>query len=105
MLSEQLAINRDLTQKIKAPNNEDEDEDEEDEDEIISSSLISNNDEKNLEIKTETEVDAFIKSYRKYWDEKHQQEKEKEVTEVDYKSNLPAKEGILLNFVTNFLNK
>lgn len=100
MLSEQLAINRDLTQKIKAPNNEDEDEDEEDEDEII-----SNNDEKNLEIKTESEVDAFIKSYRKYWDEKHQQEKEKEVTKVDYKSNLPAKEGILLNFVTNFLNK
>lgn len=100
MLSEQLAINRDLTQKIKAPNNEDEDEDEEDEDEII-----SNNDEKNLKIKTESEVDAFIKSYRKYWDEKHQQEKKKEVTEVDYKSNLPAKEGILLNFVTNFLNK
>lgn len=102
MLSEQLAINRDLTQKIKAPNNEDEDEDEEDEDE---DEIILNNDEKNLEIKTESEVDAFIKSYRKYWDEKHQQEKEKEITEVDYKSNLLAKEGILLNFVTNFLNK
>lgn len=105
MLSEQLAINRDLTQKIKPSNDEDEDVIEEDEDEITLSSLIPNDNKKNSEIKTESEVDAFIRSYRKYWDEKHQQEKEKKVTEVDYKSNLPAKEGMLLNFVTNFLNK
>lgn len=99
MLSEQLTINKDLTQKIKAPN----DEDEEDEDEIISSNLIANDNEKKSEIKTESEVDAFIKSYRKYWDEKHQQEKEKKVAEVDCGFSPSAKKGMLLNLATNFL--
>lgn len=98
MLSEQLAINRDLTQKIKAPNDDDEDEDEEDENEIIPS-----DNEKKSEAKTESEVDAFIKSYRIYWDEKHQQEKKKNVAEVDHESNSPAKNGTSLKFATNFL--
>ncbi|XP_072763673.1 U3 small nucleolar RNA-associated protein 14 homolog A [Anoplolepis gracilipes] len=75
VLANQLSISRELTQKVKRVDSNDEDEDEEDENEIL-----LKNDKEDNSLKTESEVDDFIKNYRRYWDEKHQ-EKEKEKTE------------------------
>lgn len=75
-LAEQLAISRELTQKVKQVDDSDEEEEEEEE---IS---LSKGDRENScmnSVKTEFEVDELIRNYRKYWDEKHQEEKEQKV--------------------------
>lgn len=63
-----MAISRELTQKLKRDSD---DEDEEDEDEILQNDKEDNN------LKTESEIDDFIKNYRRYWDEKNQKKEEK----------------------------
>lgn len=68
-LANQLAISRELTQKLQRTDSDDEDEEEEGEDEILL--------KKEDNVKTESEIDDFIKNYRKYWDEKNQKKGEK----------------------------
>lgn len=65
-LAQQLSISRDLTQKLKNPN----DSDEEDEGDTSSIQFLINDKENPWmkDIKSESEIDEFVKSYRKYWD-------------------------------------
>lgn len=65
MLAQQLTISRDLTQKLKV-------DDSESEEEPVAQKKKS--DESNPwvnDVKTNEEIDSFVNSYRKYWDEKN----------------------------------
>lgn len=64
-----MAISKELTQKLKRLDS-DEEEEKEDANEI----LLKNDNEN--DVKTENEIDDFIKEYRRYWDEKHQKKEE-----------------------------
>lgn len=89
VLAEQLAIGRELTQKVQRRGDETDDENEE-----INMPLVSNNDQKNPSvnnIKTESEVDIFVETYRKYC-EKNKKSQQEKVAKVEHKFNLPAKE-------------
>lgn len=66
-----MAISRELTQKLKRIDTDDEDEEEKDEVDI----LLKNDNEDNM--KTESEIDDFIKNYRRYRDEKQPKKEEK----------------------------
>lgn len=76
VLAQQLAISRDLTQKAKIGSDNESDIEEKDEKSVKPSDP---NNPWVSAIKTDEEVDKFIKSYRKYWEEKN---KEKEITEA-----------------------
>ncbi|CAL7943621.1 unnamed protein product [Xylocopa violacea] len=76
-LAQQLSVSRDLTQKIKKLS----DSEEEGEDDSMSLHP-SVNDKENPWVgstKTKSEIDEFVKSYRKYWDSKNNQLNGKEV--------------------------
>ncbi|XP_070148835.1 U3 small nucleolar RNA-associated protein 14 homolog A [Polyergus mexicanus] len=92
VLANQLAISREMTQKLKRTDNDDEDE-EEDEEDI----LLKNDKEDNL--KTESEIDDFIKNYRRYWDEEQQKKAEKK------KEKKEEKNSEILNEVISKKNK
>ncbi|XP_011877840.1 PREDICTED: U3 small nucleolar RNA-associated protein 14 homolog A [Vollenhovia emeryi] len=79
VLAEQLAISKELTQKVRRTDSDEEDEeDEEDENmqgrEDMEDDTLSNNKEGN--VKTESEIDDFIKLCRNYYDKKQQTGKE-----------------------------
>ncbi|XP_076247474.1 U3 small nucleolar RNA-associated protein 14 homolog A [Calliopsis andreniformis] len=69
-LAQQLIISQELTQKVRKSNDSDE---EEDEDNSPSTQLVVNDKENPWvgDVKTESEIDEFIKGYRKYWDERN----------------------------------
>lgn len=86
MLAQQLAISRELTQKVKRGDDSDE-ENEEGEEPLV----LSNNDKENPwmnNVKTESEIDDFVKSYREYWDEKKSQEEKVVGIENESKSSV-----------------
>lgn len=84
VLAEQLAISRELTQKIKQSTDESE------EDEGNHTPLVLSKEDKENpwmnSVKTESEVDKFIHSYRKYWDQKQQEEKKNPKTDDESNS-------------------
>lgn len=81
-----MAISRELTQKLKRIDS-DEEEEKEDANEI----LLKNDNENN--VKTENEVDDFIKEYRRYWDEKHQKkEEDKEEKNIETSNEVTSEE-------------
>lgn len=93
MLAEQLAISRELTQKVKQEDSSD-NEDEEDE---VAPPVLSSTDKENPwmnNVKSESEIDEFVKSYRQYWDEKN---KKSEDAEVDRGSTSFLKENTMNN--------
>ncbi|KAJ8672841.1 hypothetical protein QAD02_004101 [Eretmocerus hayati] len=69
VLAEQLAISRELTQKVK----KDDDSNDEDCDQDLSMQVLSSDKENPWmnAVKTGSEVEEFIKGYRKYWDERN----------------------------------
>lgn len=73
VLAQQLAISRDLTEKLKENDDNSESESEEEKNAINSSEHINNAWING--IKTEEEITSFITSYRKYWDEHNKQNK------------------------------
>ncbi|KAL6260316.1 hypothetical protein P5V15_007847 [Pogonomyrmex californicus] len=77
-LAEQLAISRELTQKVKRTDSDEEDEEDEN-DEINMKDIEDEEDEMQLENdkKTEGEIDEFIKLCRTYYDKKEQMKEEK----------------------------
>lgn len=94
MLAEQLAISRELTQKVKEDDSDNEDE----EDEVPL--IFSSNDKDNPWVnnaKTECEIDEFVKSYRKYCDENNKNLDENKVTEVGRRSISTLKENTVNN--------
>lgn len=70
VLAQQLSIGRELTQKVKIANDSDDENNEED---SIPQKLSNNNKENPWvnEVKTESEINEFIKTYRAYWDAKN----------------------------------
>uniref|UniRef100_V9I959 U3 small nucleolar RNA-associated protein 14 A n=2 Tax=Apis cerana TaxID=7461 RepID=V9I959_APICE len=76
-LAQQLSISRDLTQKLKNPN----DSDEEDEGDTSSIQFLVNDKENPWmkHIKTESEIDEFVKSYRKYWNNQNNELQKKDL--------------------------
>lgn len=64
-----MAISKELTQKLQKADSDDEDEEEEDE-------ILLKEDN----VKTGSEIDDFIKSYRSYWDEKKKDEKKVKIS-------------------------
>lgn len=66
--------------------NDSESEDEEEADE-----LPANKDTDNPWVKTESDVENFVKSYRQYWDEKHKNQTEQTVAETTQQSNSDEK--------------
>lgn len=82
-----MAISKELTQKLKRIDSDDEEEEKEDANEI----LLKNDNENN--VKTENEVDDFIKEYRRYWDEKHQKkEEDKEEKNIETSNEVTSEE-------------
>ncbi|XP_012149194.1 U3 small nucleolar RNA-associated protein 14 homolog A [Megachile rotundata] len=82
-LSQQLSISRELTQKLKKPTNSSDEEEVEEED-INDNTYVrsSNYDKENpwiSNVKTAEEIDQFISSYRKYWDDQNNQLKNKQL--------------------------
>ncbi|KAK2575960.1 hypothetical protein KPH14_007321 [Odynerus spinipes] len=70
VLAQQLSIGRELTQKIKVADGSEDENDEEDSTPL----LLSNNNKENPwvnAVKTDSEIDEFVKSYRAYWDKKN----------------------------------
>jgi len=65
-LAQQLAVSRDLTQKIKIDSSSDDEEEEENNDEKV---VPADSDNPWIAPKTSTEVDEFVSAYRKYWEE------------------------------------
>lgn len=94
-LSQQLAISRELTQKIKQTGDSDEDE-EENQVPLVLSKEDAENPWMNG-VKTESEVNDFIQSYRKYWDQKHKEEEGKKVSSIDGQSTSANKSMSLEN--------
>lgn len=95
MLAEQLAISRELTQKVGREDNSD---NEDDVDEIPL--VLSSNDKENPwmnNVKTESEINEFVKSYRKYWDGKNKNPHEGKVMEIDIGSTSSLKENTVNN--------
>lgn len=97
-----MAISKELTQKVKRIDSSDEDEDEEDEENMDNmkaeeDEMVLNEEENN--VKTESEINDFIKLCRKYYDKKQQKvetneisneiipEKEKETSSHNEESN------------------
>ncbi|KZC09475.1 U3 small nucleolar RNA-associated protein 14 like protein A, partial [Dufourea novaeangliae] len=70
-LAQQLSVGRELTQKLKKADDSDE-EDENNSSPVLPPTADAENPWVNND-KTESEVDNFIKSYRKYWDEQNAQ--------------------------------
>lgn len=96
-LAEQLAISKELTQKIQQTNEYDENEEEVEKEKENPSQWVSwkekqkssellkqdsENPWKNA-IKADSEVNEFIQSYRKYWDQKNQEEKDKKALKTN----------------------
>ncbi|KAJ8931161.1 hypothetical protein NQ314_015963 [Rhamnusium bicolor] len=83
VLAQQLAISRDLTQKLKSVNSDSEDEDTESEQNLKSSKVDENNPWV-AGMKPNKEVVDFVSGYRKYWNEQNNQpEKNKEGDRVN----------------------
>ncbi|XP_020287333.1 U3 small nucleolar RNA-associated protein 14 homolog A isoform X2 [Pseudomyrmex gracilis] len=87
-LAEQLAISKELTQKVRRNDSESENEDKEDE---LPSNPNKDND--NPWTKTESDVENFIKSYRQYWTEKHKKEAEQQ-SEIKQQSRSDEKDNV-----------
>jgi Utp14 protein. len=68
-LAQQLAVSRDLTQKIQIESSSDDEEEEENNDEKV---VPADSDNPWIAPKTSTEVDEFVSAYRKYWEEHNQ---------------------------------
>ncbi|XP_014471605.1 PREDICTED: U3 small nucleolar RNA-associated protein 14 homolog A [Dinoponera quadriceps] len=85
VLAEQLSIGRELTQKVRPADDSGED-DENDENEAPLVLLSSDKDNPWMNsVKKESEIDEFIKSYRKYHDKKKKKAEEEIVAEVEPK--------------------
>ncbi|XP_034243687.1 U3 small nucleolar RNA-associated protein 14 homolog A [Thrips palmi] len=69
VLSEQLQINKDLTQKIQVDS-------ESSEDEAPDNNVAPSDNPWMSQTKTEEDIDAFLSGYRKYWEEKGNKSKE-----------------------------
>lgn len=67
-LAQQLAVSRDLTQKIKMVSSSDDEEEEENSDGKV---VPADSDNPWIAPKTSTEVDEFVSAYRKYWEERN----------------------------------
>lgn len=80
VLSEQLSIGREITQKIKRDSDSDND--------IEESNMpikLSANDKENPWVgrgKTDAEIDDFIKGYREYWDKKNEELRSKNLSDT-----------------------
>ncbi|RLU20123.1 hypothetical protein DMN91_006729 [Ooceraea biroi] len=83
VLAEQLAIGRELTQKIRMADSDEENE----EDQVPFVISKENKDNSSQGVKTKSEINEFIQSYRTYWDKKNQEEKEKKVSKTASESN------------------
>jgi U3 small nucleolar RNA-associated protein 14 len=68
-LAQQLAVSRELTQKVQVENSSDEEEEEEENN--GHRVLTNNNDNPWIAPKTTSEVDEFVSEYRKYWEERN----------------------------------
>lgn len=91
VLAKQLSIGREISQKIKRDSDSDDDAEE-----TNTSIQLSANDKENPWVgrgKTDTEIDEFIKGYRKYWDEKNK--------ELENQKHIDAKENKIYNEKTN----
>lgn len=66
-LAQQLAVSRELTQKIQVENSSDEEAEEEN----CENGIPANNDNPWIAPKTTSEVDEFVSEYRKYWEERN----------------------------------
>lgn len=76
-----------MTQKLKRIDSDDENEDEEKEDE----NEILKNDKNENNVKTEFEIDDFIKEYRRYWEERHQEKEEnKEAKNIEISNKVTS---------------
>ncbi|XP_046838453.1 U3 small nucleolar RNA-associated protein 14 homolog A [Vespa crabro] len=72
VLAQQLSIGRELTQHLKVADDSNDDDDDNEQDSM--SLQLSDNTKENPwinEVKTESEINEFISSYRKYWDGKN----------------------------------
>lgn len=67
-LAQQLAVSRDLTQKMKIESSSDDEEEEKNNDEKV---VPAESDNPWIAPKTSTEVDEFVSAYRKYWEERN----------------------------------
>ncbi|XP_017875647.2 LOW QUALITY PROTEIN: U3 small nucleolar RNA-associated protein 14 homolog A-like, partial [Ceratina calcarata] len=79
-LAQQLSVSRELTQKLKKP---DDSEEGEEDDNIPIQSLT--NDKENPwvgNVKTESEINEFIQSYRKYWEGQNKHTQDKEINDI-----------------------
>ncbi|XP_077274940.1 U3 small nucleolar RNA-associated protein 14 homolog A-like isoform X1 [Temnothorax americanus] len=83
VLAEQLAINRELTQKVKRTDSDEEDEEDEENEEYVENVEDKEDEEdeillKNKEgkVKTEPEIDNFLKRCREFYDKKQQTKQE-----------------------------
>ncbi|KAJ4438646.1 hypothetical protein ANN_14593 [Periplaneta americana] len=66
-LAQQLAVSRDLTQKVQTANSSDDEDDEEPNEKVMQ----SNNDNPWIAPKMTSEVEEFVTSYRKFWEEQN----------------------------------
>lgn len=85
ILAQQLAISRDLTKKLTVANDTDS-EGEQENNPVQEDNMKKPTDLNNPWIKTEEEIDNFIQSYRKYWDEHNKQKEiaQNVVTDVEF---------------------
>jgi U3 small nucleolar RNA-associated protein 14 len=67
-LAQQLAVSRELTQKVQVENSSDDEEEEENHGNRVPT---NNNDNPWIAPKTTSEVDVFVSEYRKYWEERN----------------------------------
>lgn len=87
-LAQQLAVSRELTQKLRKSN----DSEEEDEDNNPSTQPVVNDKENPWigSVKTESEINEFVTGYRKYWD-KQSQKIQKQESDVNNKNPIEIK--------------
>jgi hypothetical protein len=74
-LAQQLAVSRDLTQKIQSESSSDDEEEKNDE-----KLIPADSDNPWIAPKTSTEVDEFVSAYRKYWEENNKKSLEQNGT-------------------------
>ncbi|XP_076753011.1 U3 small nucleolar RNA-associated protein 14 homolog A [Xylocopa sonorina] len=88
-LAQQLSVSRELTQKVKKLS--DSEEEGEDDSMYVQPSVNDKENPWTGSTKTKSEIDEFVKSYRKYWDNKNNQLNEKEVN-ISTKSSMENKQ-------------
>ncbi|XP_023289391.1 U3 small nucleolar RNA-associated protein 14 homolog A [Orussus abietinus] len=92
-LAEQLAVSRDLTQKIRKDEDSEDEGEEEEELSIPVSAMDKDNPWMTNGTKTKSEIDDFISGYRRYWDGKKKEEEEKQNQEESDKNKTNDKPG------------